>query len=473
MKNVTIIVPVYQDWDSLNVCLNSLIKYVEPRHQILIVNDKAPDWENMERKILKTIQGCPNFHYFLNPKNLGFVQTCNRAVFELDVTGNDIMLLNSDTRVTEGFLQELQQVLDAGKNHGVVCPRSNHATILTTPFWHSMDQPLDEAVSYKVFLQMKQILPRYTVIPTGVGFAFLIRRSLVDAYGLFDEIYSPGYGEENDFCMRIRCHGYQSVMANRAYVFHEESRSFGKKRDAIAKAHHKILLGRYPSYDALVQNYLYKQMHPVEHFADVVADGVYQKKKVLFSLYELSVSQRRRWKYARQVYEDFCRKYGSEYEIHLLVTKAADVCFGVSASYEQVWHPKELVGHFHLALVPFPVYDRRHLCLLNRVCLEYAFCIQYKKRWGGQALPAESCQASVCRKNAICFKSMKYCKGVFYASQIGVLMEDVRRKKADVSLLVKRWTDLCGIEAESCGRARIFFRRVKRFLRRICMCRYL
>lgn len=461
MKNVTIIVPVYKDWDSLNVCLDSLKKYVEPRHQIIIVNDKAPDWENMERQILKTIQECSNFHYFLNPQNLGFVKTCNRAVFELDTTDNDILLLNSDTRVTEGFLQEMQQVLAESASHGVVCPRSNHATILTIPFSLSMDPSLVEVVSYGVFLQMKQILPRYTIIPTGVGFAFLIRRSLADAYGLFDEIYSPGYGEENDFCMRLRCHGYQSVMANRAYVFHEESRSFGKKREMIAAAHHKILLSRYPNYDLLVQNYLYEQMHPAEHFADVIADGVYEKKRVLYSLYELSVLHMPRWKYARQLLDDFYAKYGGEYEIHLLVTKAVDLCFGVSASYQNVWYPKELPGHFHLALIPFPIFNRGHLCLLNRVCLDYAFCIR-QKSWCRKVA-----RTAARGKNAVFLKSMQYCTGIFYAPQLRMLLQDVQRKKLDVSLLAKRWTDLRGMEADGCGSVRVFFRKAKRFLYRI------
>ena len=129
MKFVTVVIPVYKDWTTLKKCLESLKKYIDTKHKIIIVNDMSPEWEEMENKITESIEGHGNFYYYRNLQNMGFVKTCNRAVNELDETDNEVLLLNSDTEVTEGFLDEMLQVLYLYEKHGGVCPRSNNATI--------------------------------------------------------------------------------------------------------------------------------------------------------------------------------------------------------------------------------------------------------------------------------------------------------------------------------------------------------
>lgn len=415
MKNVTIIVPVYKDWESLEICLNSLKEFVDPRHKIMLVNDKGPDWRVLEARILENIKGCSSFRYFANPENLGFVKTCNRAVFELDGTENDILLLNSDTRVTAGFLDEMQQVLGICERHGVVCPRSNHATILTMPVRNSLGRPFSEAESYAVFCQVQPVLPRCSVIPTGVGFAFLVKRELIKLFGMFDDIYSPGYGEENDFCMRISQYGYNVVMANRAYVYHLESRSFGKKRNSIEAEHHKLLTDRYPYYSDLVSGYLQNGIHPAEYFADLLAEGVYPKKRLLFSLYEIPAAYNGTSQCGLSLLKHFYRMYQNKYEIHILISRKADDYFRISDSYANVWYPDHIEGTFHLAYSPSQIFHMEHLLLLNRVSLKYVFCMQ-----DIISLRCGYLRASEWERHDIFAKSIQYCAGLTFISKFSL-----------------------------------------------------
>ena len=257
MQRVTIVVPVYGDWPSLAQCVDALKKYVDTsRHQVMFVNDCGPEVELLEKKLQKAITGTP-FLYFRNKRNLGFVGTCNRAVTELDKTGNDILLLNSDAKVTKGFLDELLAVLYASNHHGAVTPRSNNATIATVPLPSAIQKGIEPETSFKLFQKLKTKLPRYTVVPTAHGFCMLIRRPLITKYGLFDEIFGRGYGEEVDFCLRIKQHGYLSVLANHAFVFHLEARSFTNevKAKLLAK-NEKIVWQRYPDYRQSVRDYM-------------------------------------------------------------------------------------------------------------------------------------------------------------------------------------------------------------------------
>ncbi len=240
--------------------------------RVLLVNDCGPDADAIERSLLSLIENRAGFRYERNPRNLGFVGTCNRAAFELDLSGNDLLLLNSDTVVTPGWLEELAAVLHVDPSHGVVCARSTHATIASMPF--RLQDPgatRTLARSTEVLAMVGDRLPRYSYPPVAMGFCFLIRRDLIDRFGLFDEIFAPGYGEENDFCLRIGRAGFRSVMAHRALVAHEGARSFLDIRRARLRAdHERILVKRHPDYPARVRDYLWCEVDPIDAFADVL-----------------------------------------------------------------------------------------------------------------------------------------------------------------------------------------------------------
>ncbi|MEX2014756.1 MAG: glycosyltransferase family 2 protein [Candidatus Saccharimonadales bacterium] len=247
---VTIVIPIYADWPSLKDCLNSLNQHLDKRHRVLLINDSGPEAELLEKNIKKEIADWPNFEYFRNDKNLGFVKTCNKAVMGLDKTDNDILLLNSDTKVTKGFLEEMLGVLYSQKNIGTVSPRSNNANNCTIPLAAFIDKKnLKSERSYAIFQKHKDKFPRYHIMPTANGFCMLIRRSLIKKYGLFDPAFGAGYGEEVDFCQRIAQHGWLSVLSNWAFVFHLEAKSFSLETKAkLLEERRKMLQERWPKF---------------------------------------------------------------------------------------------------------------------------------------------------------------------------------------------------------------------------------
>lgn len=335
-NNVTIVIPVYSDWPSLSVCLQSLKRYVSPFHTVMLVNDRGPQWEELEQNIKSAIEGLPNYLYYRNPENLGFVKTCNRAVFELDRSDNDVLLLNSDTAVTEGFLEEMQEVLYGAEKHGAVCPRSNQSDILSVPVFNDSGRDIMPEESHAAWKQVKDLLPRQQVIPTGSGFALLIKRGLLKQYGLFDEVYSPGYNEENDFCQRINQYGFNILMANRAFVYHFESKSFGDRRTKLDEDHRDILKNRYPYFSKGVQFYFDHEIDPIDYFADVIADNVYTKKRVLISLYEIPAAYNGTAQHGLSFLKAFYGLYKDTYDITVLVTSETDKFYKLSSQYPKV-----------------------------------------------------------------------------------------------------------------------------------------
>src|SRR5262249_18621992 len=71
------------------------------------------------------------------------------------------------------------------------------------------------------------------------GFCLMLRRGLMAEIGLFDEkAFGRGYGEETAYCIRTRAAGWQLAVADDAYVYHAQSRSYthAGRRDRIAAA---------------------------------------------------------------------------------------------------------------------------------------------------------------------------------------------------------------------------------------------
>jgi tetratricopeptide (TPR) repeat protein len=53
-----------------------------------------------------------------------------------------------------------------------------------------------------------------------------VRRATFDEVGLFDERFGHGNFEDDDFCLRLRLHGYRLVIARRAFLHHEGHATF-------------------------------------------------------------------------------------------------------------------------------------------------------------------------------------------------------------------------------------------------------
>jgi len=268
MNNVTIVIPVYGNPELVVRAVDSVVRFGSlNNNKLIVVDDCGPDSEQIREMVDEARRSSANIEYFANDKNLGFVKTCNRAVFELDETSNDVLLLNSDAELTDGALAELQAVLYFSSQHACVTPRTNHGTIATIPFYSRRDRTDDEA--FQFFRDHRTMLPRFSVAPVSPGFCMLIRRDVIRVHGLFDPIFSPGYDEENDFCLRVNSFGLSSVLANHAFVFHRGSKSFGSERQSkLSRTHSKILNTRYPFYPQLLANYFAKRIDPVDKFLD-------------------------------------------------------------------------------------------------------------------------------------------------------------------------------------------------------------
>jgi GT2 family glycosyltransferase len=375
LNPVTIVVPIYGDWPSLQACLESLIAHAPKEvFSVLLVNDCGPDADEIEAGVLGLIAGRSHFVYRRNESNLGFVQTCNRAVFEIDTSSNDILLLNSDTRVTAGALEEMRLVLALSEHHGVVCPRSNDATIASLPFMRrDHSSPRTEERAFEVFKAISPTLPRYYVAPVAIGFCFLVKRTLIENYGFFDEIFGRGYNEENDFCLRINEMGFSALIANHAFVFHVGGASFGLDvRSALEEANSVILRERYPSYPSMVDHFIKHTYSPLDRFSDLLVGEPGPHPKVLIDLHHLPQKMDGSTRNALTFLSKLSTlSHAEKSMITVAVPPHAHEMFDLGKYGVRIINYSEIDEIFDVGVAISPVTSITQISTLNRYCLKW------------------------------------------------------------------------------------------------------
>ena len=184
-------------------------------------------------------------------------------------TDRDVLLLNSDTIVTAGWLDKIIACAYREESIATVTPLSNSATLCSVPVM-CQDNPVPENVTVDEYAGLIErcSLKRYPTITVAVGFCMYIKRALIDAIGVFDaKTFGRGYGEENDFCNRAQQAGYHHVMCDDTFVYHKGTASFDTEdKKKLLEEHEAILNERYPS--QMEQNHLYCMENPDQEIRD-------------------------------------------------------------------------------------------------------------------------------------------------------------------------------------------------------------
>ncbi len=249
----TVILPVYNGSHVLPACLASLQRTLPDAAEVIVVDDASPD--PSVRGIIQDFVDGARFtvRCVRHPRNLGFVATVNEA---MALTRGDVVLLNSDTIVTPGWIQSLARCGASDAAVATATPWSNNAEICSWPeLCRAAPVPADvDAIARAVCAAAGEDYPD---LPTGVGFCLWIARAALDAVGDFDAAtYGRGYGEENDFCQRAAAHGWRNVLCVDAYVAHVGHASFQGENLSPGGVNLARLQARYPRYEGDVAAFI-------------------------------------------------------------------------------------------------------------------------------------------------------------------------------------------------------------------------
>lgn len=250
-RSITVIVPVFNAFDVLGPCLESLDRY-SPAVPVCLIEDASDD--GRVRPLLRSwVAGRAGARLIELGENRGFVHAANLGARE---TRGDIVLLNSDTVVTRGWLEALQRCLASDRRIASATPWSNNAEIVSLPGFCE-NNPVPEQPDRWARAVQASATGHYPELPTAVGFCMAVSRQAIDALGLFDEAaFGRGYGEENDFCRRADRAGWRNVLCEDAFVVHRGGESFAPLGLKPGEETMSRLLHKHPDYAQIVADWI-------------------------------------------------------------------------------------------------------------------------------------------------------------------------------------------------------------------------
>ena len=218
---VSIIIPVYGQLAYTLACLRSISHaQTAVKFEVLVVDDHSPVGD------FQPLAEIDNLRVIRNEKNLGFLRSCNRGAAE--ARGQELVILNNDTLVTDHWLDRLLESREAFPDAGLI------GSQLVFP-----DGCLQEAGGI-VWSDGSAVNYGHGEDPANPRYSFarkvdyvsaasvLIDRQFFHDLGGFDEAYAPAFYEDVDLAFKVREAGKDVVCQSGSVVIHFGGTSHGR-----------------------------------------------------------------------------------------------------------------------------------------------------------------------------------------------------------------------------------------------------
>jgi GT2 family glycosyltransferase len=241
---VDIVICIHNALTDVKYCLNSVINNTTQPFSLILVDDGSDPETRDYLADFSFKNGCTLLR---NEQAEGYTFAANHGLRKSK--GDYVVLLNSDTIVTSGWLDRMVACAEQDPKIGLVGPLSNQATWQSIPKLFDQEDwaenPLPEDITIAqmgewVSYYSRRLYPKLQFLN---GFCMMIRRQVIDEIGFFDEDhFGKGYSEENDYCLRAREAGWYLALADDVYIFHGLSRSYSpESRERLNKQAMKTL----------------------------------------------------------------------------------------------------------------------------------------------------------------------------------------------------------------------------------------
>ena len=237
----SIVLVLYNQAELTYSCLCSIVAHATPDCEVVIIDNASTDHT---AELLERVRGAVVVR---NKENRFFPGGCNQALEH--ARGKYLLLLNNDAQLLPGSLHAALTVLSEDEGVGAVGGRIiNLAGRLQEAGSILWSDGSTAGYGRGDVCDRPEYMFRRDVDYCSAAF-LLTRTRLFQEMGGFDEVFSPGYYEETDFCVRLWKRGLRVVYEPRAAIMHFE---FGSSDplsvNALTARNRVIICSRHADY---------------------------------------------------------------------------------------------------------------------------------------------------------------------------------------------------------------------------------
>ncbi len=223
-KLTSIIIPVCNNLELTRACIQSIFAHTLEPFELIIVDNGSTDGT------VEYLKGITDVQLIQNQENEGFPRACNQGI--LHARGEYLVIINNDVIVPDGWLGNLIDHLDDEERVGIVGVCSNYVggSQKTKGYYKSLADYYEFAREF-YWENEGEYLLTYRL----AGLCMLISKDVIQQIGGFDERFTPGNFEDDDFCLRAAIANYKMVIAKDVFVHHFGSMTFKKDQEEYRK----------------------------------------------------------------------------------------------------------------------------------------------------------------------------------------------------------------------------------------------
>ncbi|KTD12086.1 putative glycosyl transferase [Legionella gratiana] len=237
--DVSIIIPVYNQWKLTCACLNSILNTCDGNinYELILADDCSTD-ETINAAVLY-----PGLIVIRTDKNSGFLQNCNHAAQK--ARGRYLLLLNNDTIVLPNWLESLYQTIEGEERIAIVgskilCPTGKIQEAGSIIFQNGNTLNIGYGCHRRVsFLNTRRDVDYIS------GCSVLIRKSFWDSVEGFDPRYKNAYYEDTDLAMNAHAQGMRVVYQPSSEVIHFLHKTYGHTHQDLLETNKKLFLEKW------------------------------------------------------------------------------------------------------------------------------------------------------------------------------------------------------------------------------------
>ncbi|MFA6000999.1 MAG: methyltransferase domain-containing protein [Thermoleophilia bacterium] len=246
---VDIVIPVFDDLESVSRCLESVLSQKQVvDFDVVVIVDESAGPEIVDH--LRLLEKAGKIILMATGTDTGFADAANLGM--LLNPDRDVVLLESDTEVNGDWLDRLRRCVASAPDVGIVTPFSNNAMYLSYPRTmrdNHIPQGETTASLDAYFKDLNTGL--YVDLPSAVGFCNYITRRCLDEAGYLDSLhFGHGYNHENDLSLRAMLKGFTRWLCGDVFVFHA-GRFFQPPDRALAAEASRQMSHRHPGFDEM------------------------------------------------------------------------------------------------------------------------------------------------------------------------------------------------------------------------------
>lgn len=251
---ISVVLISYNGREFINDCLMTTIESLKGVSSEIIVIDNASSDETIE--IMES--NFPEARIVKNGTNLGFAKAVNQGFDEAG--GEYVFLLNQDTKIVGDAIQRLMQKMASDSRIGTIGPKfigfdgKLQHSARAFPRYRDL---LYEFTGLSYLFRRSKIFAAWKMgwfdhltereVDQPMGAALLIRRSVIDKVGRFDESFGIFFNDV-DFCRRVREAGYVNLYYPEAVVEHFVGGSTRKNKARMILESHRAMYKYFKKY---------------------------------------------------------------------------------------------------------------------------------------------------------------------------------------------------------------------------------